>query len=228
MKRQKSFSIRVSDDVEALMGTQEPVVALNLMGLSMLNNDDFMPEKSVFWVDGIVGSFACLLAGLSIKRIPGRDLLVEVAKYIASKRMEQPVFILGGGLKTPRLTKLMKFAPVQIDFPWINSSDDINNFFLENFCANSIVFIAIASPKQEWLARVIYEKKSAKCICIGGALNMLEGIEKRPPEIISKLGVEWLYRLQHEPRRRLKRLLDSLFKGLKSLFYAKNIRKLKY
>ena len=49
-----------------------------------------------------------------------------------------------------------------------------------NLNAEFIVFIAIASPKQEWLAESIYKKVGAKCYCIGGALNMLEGHENCP------------------------------------------------
>ena len=41
IKLPKPFSIKISDDIAALLGAPEPVVALNLMGLSLLSDKDF-------------------------------------------------------------------------------------------------------------------------------------------------------------------------------------------
>lgn len=222
---QETFSIRISDDIEALIVAPEPVVALNLMGLSMLGDNAIDISRSVFWVDGIMGSLACFFAGLKIKRIPGRTLLVEVANYIQAEGRRPSVIVLGDGFQTPQLTRILGFAPVQIELPWLESSEDLKNISLKKISRGSIVFIAIASPKQELLAEIIYEKKGAKCFCVGGAVNMLEGIERRAPNFVSKVGLEWLYRLSHEPVRRLERLISSLPSGVMFLRHSKNIKR---
>jgi len=222
----ENFSIRISDDIEALIVAPEPVVALNLMGLSMLGDNAIDTSKSVFWVDGIMGSLACFFARLRIRRIPGRALLAEVANYIGAKGGGPSVIVLGDCFPTPQLTRMLGFAPVQIELPWFETSEDLKNISLKKISGGSIVFITIASPKQEILAEIIFEKKGAKCFCVGGALNMLEGIERRAPDFVSKVGLEWLYRLSHEPVRRLKRLLSSLPRGFMFLRHSKNIKRL--
>ena len=55
--------------------------------------------------------------------------------------------------------------------------------------AEYIVFLAIGSPKQEWIAEIIYQKVGAKCICVGGAVNMLEGREKIVPLFIKNVAL---------------------------------------
>lgn len=226
MKMRQAISLRVSDDAERLLDSSEPVVALNLMGLSLLSSKTFFAAHSVFWVDGVLGAVACRLAGLSIKRKPGRQLLLEVISVIHSRKIEGKVLVLGSSYELPKMTELLGFVPDQADLPWIRDAGDVSDLNLTGLGPEHIVFLAVGSPKQEWVAQAIYSQTGAKCFCVGGAVNMIEGRERIVPRWIQNAGFEWLYRLMSEPKRRMARLFSTLPSGLRNLRYASYIERL--
>ncbi|NJK40869.1 MAG: WecB/TagA/CpsF family glycosyltransferase [Acaryochloridaceae cyanobacterium SU_2_1] len=74
----------------------------------------------------------------------------------------------------------------------------------------TVLAIGVGSPKQErWIHH--YREQlldSIKIIfAIGGTLDFEAGAKKRAPQLISNLGIEWLFRLASEPRRLWKRYL---------------------
>ena len=216
----KPFSIKISDNIDALLSAPEPVVALNLMGLSLLSDEYFNPNNVVFWCDGVMSSLACKFAGISIKRQPGREVLAEALKHLRTYEPERPVAVLGADGTLEEFSRLLKKEPVQVRFPWIACADEAAQIDFSALNAEYIVFLAIGSPKQEWVAETIYQKVGAKCICVGGAINMLEGREKVVPLIVQKSGLEWIFRLFTDPKKRLYRLLSSLLQGIRNLRYS--------
>lgn len=73
-----------------------------------------------------------------------------------------------------------------------------------------IVWVGLGSPKQEaWAFRNRSRIQARALIPVGAAFDFLSGRIQRAPEWVRKLGVEWLYRLVHEPRRLWRRNLDS-------------------
>ena len=216
----KPFSIKISDNIDALLSAPEPVVALNLMGLSLLSDEDFNPSNVVFWCDGVMSSLACTFAGISIKRQPGREVLAEALKHLRTYEPERPVAVLGGDGPLDEFSRLLKKEPVQVHLPWLVCADEAVQVDFSELDAEFIVFLAIGSPKQEWIAEAIYQKVGAKCICVGGAVNMLEGREKIVPLIVQKAGLEWIIRLFTDPKRRFSRLLYSLPQGIRNLRYS--------
>lgn len=215
----KPFSIKISDNIDALLSAPEPVVALNLMGLSLLSDEDFNPNNVVFWCDGVMSSLACTFAGISIKRQPGREVLAEALKHLRTYEPERPVAVLGGDGSLDEFSRLLKKEPVQVHLPWLECAGEVAQMDFSELNAKYIVFLAIGSPKQEWIAETIYQKVGAKCICIGGAVNMLEGREKIVSLIVQKFGLEWIIRLFTDPKRRLCRLLSSLPQGIINIRY---------
>jgi exopolysaccharide biosynthesis WecB/TagA/CpsF family protein len=74
-----------------------------------------------------------------------------------------------------------------------------------------LVFIALGSPKQEQLSLQIKNLNiKANILCIGASLDFLSGKAKRAPLYVSKLHLEWLYRLLSEPTRMIKRYSANL------------------
>lgn len=77
----------------------------------------------------------------------------------------------------------------------------------------SIVLVGLGCPRQEvW----IYEYRSLinlPMLAIGAAFDFHAGTQSQAPEYLQKRGLEWLYRLVHEPRRLWKRylLLNPLY-----------------
>jgi len=70
-----------------------------------------------------------------------------------------------------------------------------------------ILFVGLGTPKQErWMA----EHKGqvhAVMLGVGAAFDFLAGRKAQAPGLLQRLGLEWLYRLVHEPRRLWRRYL---------------------
>ena len=75
--------------------------------------------------------------------------------------------------------------------------------------------------------------KYYKIICVGGAVVMASGDERAVPHFLEKIGLEFIWRLRTDTKRRIKRLLVSFvnyvyaelrfkFSGLKKELVQKN------
>ena len=65
-----------------------------------------------------------------------------------------------------------------------------------------VVFVCLGAPKQEWwIARYGAATGAQLRVGLGGALDVYAGAVKRAPEAWQKLGLEWCYRLLHQPSR---------------------------
>ena len=217
---QNPISIRVSDRIQLLMETNKPVIALNLMGLSLLSAKWFDREQCVFWIDGVAGTIFGKINGLSARRIPGRELFMMALKYIKRDMSDRPVVILGMDHEVGKVQSILERQVECRGLPWIQTSTEAEHLDFGNLTPNHIVFLAIGSPKQEWISKVIFSKTGAKCLCVGGAINMIEGYERVAPAFLQKIGLEWAFRLRQDPSRRLVRLFQTLPKGLLNLRLA--------
>ena len=75
-----------------------------------------------------------------------------------------------------------------------------------------IVYVALGSPKQEWLIGELrgYLPR-AWWLGIGISFSFLSGRVRRAPKWMQRTGLEWVHRLAQEPRRLAKRyLVDGL------------------
>ena len=70
-----------------------------------------------------------------------------------------------------------------------------------------IVFVGLGTPKQErWMARH-RGRVPAVMIGVGAAFDFLADTKRQAPSWIQRIGMEWLFRLLHEPRRLWRRYL---------------------
>jgi N-acetylglucosaminyldiphosphoundecaprenol N-acetyl-beta-D-mannosaminyltransferase len=77
----------------------------------------------------------------------------------------------------------------------------------------NVLVVGVGAPKQEkWIARYKQQLPSIDIfLAVGASIDFEAGNKPRAPELISKLGLEWLYRLASEPKRLWKRyLVDDL------------------
>jgi UDP-N-acetyl-D-mannosaminuronic acid transferase (WecB/TagA/CpsF family) len=92
---------------------------------------------------------------------------------------------------------------------------DLSDFkkYIRDFSDDELVLCTLPTPKQEILANYIFNNSNnTKIICVGGAINMLTGLEKPLPNILKNIFfAEAIWRLQHETRRRSIRLLVTFF-----------------
>jgi N-acetylglucosaminyldiphosphoundecaprenol N-acetyl-beta-D-mannosaminyltransferase len=69
-------------------------------------------------------------------------------------------------------------------------------------CAPDIVFVGLGAPAQElWARRWSAELPLRAVVCCGAALEFLAGDKRRAPDVLQRLGLEWLFRALCEPRR---------------------------
>lgn len=69
-----------------------------------------------------------------------------------------------------------------------------------------VLFVGLGTPKQErWMAD--HKGLPMVMLGVGAAFDFLSGRKRQAPRALQGLGLEWLYRLVHEPRRLWRRYL---------------------
>jgi N-acetylglucosaminyldiphosphoundecaprenol N-acetyl-beta-D-mannosaminyltransferase len=150
------------------------------------------------------------------QRVSGVDVMVEFCRWGARRRRR--VFLVGGlnGVAKRSAEILAKrFPGVEIagaispSLGFDRKTDETEEI-LEAIRESGagIVFVGAGTPKQEkWLYRNIHVMGSVVAIGVGAAFDFVSGRKPRAPKWMQKVGVEWLWRLMHEPRRLFRRYL---------------------
>ena len=194
--------------------------AMNLAFLGSYANKEIKNNKySIFWSDGI---FINSIIDANIK-IPGRKILKLLKLPINIKK----ITVIGNLSNNGRsyLKKLYKKYINHRKLPY-GSIQDILKKFNYKSSKNELIFTTLPSPKQEILANYISKNNQHfKIVCIGGAISIACGDEKEVPKILYKY--EFLWRLQFESKRRIKRLLHTFFSYLYGKYIGKRFDNLK-
>ena len=155
-----------------------------------------------------------LLAAPLPARISGSDLVLPLMKLAAVRRFR--VYLLGGapGVAAAVAARFEREVGVEIagvDCPAISLDRDLEeDAVTKRLVAGrpDLVLVALGAPKQElWIHRVRDRIRPAVAIGVGAALDFVSGRARRAPAWMSRAGLEWLYRLAHEPRRLARRYL---------------------
>jgi N-acetylglucosaminyldiphosphoundecaprenol N-acetyl-beta-D-mannosaminyltransferase len=173
--------------------------------------------------DGMPVVWASRLYGRGVpEKVSGSDLVPRLVAR--AEREGWRLFLLGGAegvapraaqrLKErhPRLRVVGTTAPrIDMDGPRASRAAVIATV---RAAAPDLVLVALGAPKQElWIAESGPSLRPAILVGVGASLDFVAGTAKRAPEWMSSNGLEWLYRLAHEPRRLAGRYLvrDLLF-----------------
>jgi N-acetylglucosaminyldiphosphoundecaprenol N-acetyl-beta-D-mannosaminyltransferase len=71
-----------------------------------------------------------------------------------------------------------------------------------------VVFVSLGAPRQAiWMARHTADLPNSVLVGVGAAVDVLAGRVSAAPVWMTRVGLEWLYRLLHEPRRLARRYL---------------------
>ena len=71
-----------------------------------------------------------------------------------------------------------------------------------------VVWVGIGVPKQEkWMAHMRDKLDAPVLVGVGAAFDFHAGLIPQAPNWMQAAGLEWAYRLTHEPRRLWKRYL---------------------
>lgn len=73
--------------------------------------------------------------------------------------------------------------------------------------APDCVWVALGTPKQDFVAERLAQALDLPCIAVGAAVDFLAGTKSEAPLLMQAVGFEWLYRLATEPRRLWRRYL---------------------
>jgi exopolysaccharide biosynthesis WecB/TagA/CpsF family protein len=79
-----------------------------------------------------------------------------------------------------------------------------------------ILFVGLGCPRQEVFTYELSRYLNMPVLAVGAAFDYHSGLLKEPPEMLQRLGLQWLYRLVQEPGRLWRRYLitNSQFVGL--------------
>lgn len=76
------------------------------------------------------------------------------------------------------------------------------NILISQYPGIDILFVAFGHPKQEeWISKHLADLPVKLAMGVGGAFDYISGNVPRAPELIRKLGLEWLFRLVRQPWR---------------------------
>lgn len=70
-----------------------------------------------------------------------------------------------------------------------------------------LLFVGLGAPKQEQWMAAHRGTIGAVMLGVGAAFDFLAGRKRQAPQLLQRLGLEWLFRLLHEPRRLWRRWL---------------------
>ena len=162
------------------------------------------------------------LKGVSVPVCPGSDLtLALLAK--AAKPSDRIVFIGGSAAQSAAISARFGLTNVRHHNPpmgFIGDPEAVARCleFIEGASPFRFCFLAVGSPQQEALARVLGVRGTARglALCVGASLNFISGAEKRAPVWMQRSALEWLYRLAKDPRRMAGRYL---VRGPRGFYY---------
>ena len=70
-----------------------------------------------------------------------------------------------------------------------------------------VLFVGLGTPKQELWMAANRGAVPAVMVGVGAAFDFLAGHKRQAPNLLQRLGLEWLFRLVNEPRRLWRRYL---------------------
>lgn len=192
------------------------LVSLNAENLIIAQQDDefrlILQSGDIKLVDGMGVVLGAKMKGVDgLQRYTGVDFMQDTLKHIQFRRLR--VLLLGG---RPNLAKELADCYSEhypkLQFLGLTGIKDIKKYheddegklILKEVRAFKphLIFASFGSPFQEkWFWNHRNELKGIICVGVGGAFDFISGNSKRAPKILQNMGLEWLYRLMHEPWR---------------------------
>jgi N-acetylglucosaminyldiphosphoundecaprenol N-acetyl-beta-D-mannosaminyltransferase len=171
-----------------------------------------LTESDINIPDGAPLVWAARLVGRQgATRVAGADLVPLLMGVAAREGLR--VFLLGGenDAASEAAEQLVAWHPqldVAVFEPPRTSVDDMDNAKILRLLDDAqphILLVAFGHPKQEkWIYR---NRQSLPMVAmgVGCCLDLIAGRQSRAPEWMQGAGLEWGYRLAHEPRRLARR-----------------------
>jgi N-acetylglucosaminyldiphosphoundecaprenol N-acetyl-beta-D-mannosaminyltransferase len=165
----------------------QPLVwAMNALG-HQLSHRVYGPDLMAHWCEraAVTGTRAFLYGGRD------QDALIQLASKL---RERYPGLSIVGGYAPP-------FRPLTAEEEDV-VVDEINH------SGADVVWVGIGVPKQEkWMAAIRGRLETPMLVGVGAAFDFHAGLVPQAPSWLQSVGMEWAYRLAHEPARLWRRYL---------------------
>lgn len=172
---------------------------------------------SLSLADGVPLLWAArLLKTPLLEKVSGSDLVMPLMRRAAERGYR--VYFLGGAPGAAELAKqklaqeLPSLQIVGIDDARIdmNAGPELQKPILDRIVRASpdLLLVALGAPKQEiWSHEQRDALGSIVSIGVGASLDFIAGSQRRAPRWMSRVGLEWTYRLAQDPKRMAGRYL---------------------
>jgi N-acetylglucosaminyldiphosphoundecaprenol N-acetyl-beta-D-mannosaminyltransferase len=176
-----------------------------------------LDEASIVVADGMPLVWASRIQRTPLpERIAGSDLISSLSAGAAERG--HSIFLLGGARgSAPAAAHVLKERHPKLIVAGVHcppmgfekNQDEINAIIAALVAAQpKIVFVALGSPKQEYLInRIRKVVPNAWWLGVGVSFSFLAGDVKRAPLWMRRTGLEWMHRLFQEPRRLFRRYI---------------------
>ena len=197
-KNKEQFLSLIKDEKVILIALNAEKLNTSNARLNALINDN------IGYPDGIGAVWALKRKGLNSTKIAGAEFWLNI---ISKFQQSKSFYLIGASQEVIEKT----VTKLNSDFPDINLKGYRNGFLKDNDKQEiikdlkekkpDIVFVAMGSPKQEFLMEEFMKSHPALYMGLGGSFDVYSGLKKRAPKIDQNLGLEWFYRLLKEPTR---------------------------
>lgn len=164
--------------------------------------------------DGTGVAIAGTILGASLPRVPGRLLVDALVPELAARGAA--VFLLGaapGVAERAALALRARVPALRVAGCDAGSPEEPATVARVAAAAPAVVLVAYGMPKQErWIERSLASLPTVRvAIGVGGVFDQLAGVQRVPPALVHRLGLEWLWRLVREPWRWRRQRVLPLF-----------------
>ena len=142
------------------------------------------------------------------RRVYGPDLLIDFCRSTENRNYRH--FFFGGepGVAEKMVRNLQKkFAlncvgTLSPPFRKVDKDEDRDIVETINAAHPDILWVCLGCPKQErWMYEHRADINAAVMVGVGQAFDIYAGTVKQAPSFMRENGLEWLFRLGHEPKR---------------------------
>lgn len=149
------------------------------------------------------------------ERVCGSDLFADFCE-----RSRQGIFLLGSSDDVlAKCTERFGNHIVGTD-SGKSTPDDENRIIKKiNDSGAKVLFVAFGAPAQEmWIQKNLKKMPNIRlAVGVGGSFDFAAGKQVRAPQLFRALGIEWIYRLFREPKKRVKRIWTAVWEFPKAV-----------
>lgn len=211
---------------EPATGQARLVFALHVGGLLHLDSTQYreaLSEADLVYADGAaVVALARAGGARHIERAPTTDIGIPALERLGERLGRRPrVAVVGGhdGLAAAAGEVLERAAGVEVVYSH-HGYFEIPEQILDDLqrCRPDALVLGLGMPKEALWAHTHREQLPPTVVLTcGGWFGFLTGQERRAPELLQRLGLEWTFRLAQDCRRLSGRYARGLFVSVRML-----------